>query len=83
MGRTVTLKLRLADFTIHTHAASLAVAVADRAQFAAMAEALLADVLPLPQPVRLMGLTLSALEGDTPSRLVTAPEPDLGQLALF
>jgi DNA polymerase-4 len=36
--------------------------VADRAEFARTGHALLDEVLPLPQPVRLMGLTLSSLE---------------------
>ncbi len=61
-GRTVTLKLRLSDFTLRTHARSLARAVEGREEFAMLAEGLLDAVLPLPQSVRLMGLTLSALE---------------------
>ncbi len=62
-GRTVTLKLRHSDFTTLTRARSLPRAVADKAEFAAIGHRLLADLLPLPQPVRLMGLTLSSLEG--------------------
>jgi DNA polymerase-4 len=63
-GRTVTLKLRHADFTTLTRAKSLPQSVSSKAEFARMGHALLDEVLPLPQPVRLMGLTLSALEGD-------------------
>jgi DNA polymerase-4 len=63
-GRTVTLKLKHADFTNHTRAKSLPRAVADKREFAGLGHALLDEVLLLPQPVRLMGLTLSALEGD-------------------
>jgi len=63
-GRTVTLKLRYTDFTTLTRARSAPQPVTDKAQFADMARALLADLLPLPQPIRLMGLTLSALESD-------------------
>jgi DNA polymerase-4 len=63
-GRTVTLKLKHADFTSHTRAKSLPHAVADKREFAALGHALLDEVLPLPQPVRLMGLTLSAMEGE-------------------
>ena len=37
-----------------------------RELFTATARAVLDEVLPLPQPVRLMGVTLSALEGDEP-----------------
>jgi DNA polymerase-4 len=80
-GRTVTLKLRLSDFTLRTHARSLARAVASREEFATLAEGLLDQVLPLPQPVRLMGLTLSALE-----RKGVVAEPVAGesrQLDLF
>jgi len=62
-GRTVTLKLRYTDFRIVTRARSLPHAVADRDEFARVGHALLADLLPLPLPIRLMGLTLSALEG--------------------
>jgi DNA polymerase-4 len=63
-GRTVTLKLKHADFTGLTRARSLPRPVASRAEFAALGHALLDEVLPLAQPVRLMGLTLSQLEGD-------------------
>jgi DNA polymerase-4 len=63
-GRTVTLKLKHADFTSHTRAKSLPHAVANKREFAALGHALLDEVLPLPQPVRLMGLTLSAMEGE-------------------
>lgn len=65
-GRTVTLKLKFNDFTPLTRARSLPRAVVDKAEFADIARALLDAQLPLPKPVRLMGLTLSALEGDEP-----------------
>ncbi len=61
-GRTVTLKLRYADFKTLTRARSLAHAVTDKAEFSRIGHALLEDLMPLPQPIRLMGLTLSALE---------------------
>lgn len=63
-GRTVTLKLKSADFRTITRARSLARPVTDHAEFAAMARGLLDALLPLPQPIRLMGLTLSALTGE-------------------
>jgi len=62
-GRTVTLKLRYADFRTLTRAQSVPGWVDDKAQFSRIASELLEDLMPLPQPVRLMGLTLSALEG--------------------
>jgi DNA polymerase-4 len=65
-GRTVTLKLRLSDFTGKTRSRSVADWVADRAEFVALGHALLAELLPLPLPVRLMGLTLSSLDGEKP-----------------
>lgn len=77
-GRTVTLKLKLTDFTAITRSKSLPQAVADKAEFARLGHLLLDQVLPLPQSVRLMGLTLSALEGvDAP------PHPDDAQLSLL
>lgn len=63
-GRTVTLKLKDTGFRQITRAKSLPGPVADERTFAEAARALLDGVLPLPQPVRLMGLTLSALEGE-------------------
>ena len=65
-GRTITLKLKHADFSQLTRARSLARPVADKTEFAAIGHALLDEVLPLAQPVRLVGLTLSALEEDEP-----------------
>jgi len=61
-GRTVTLKLRSADFHTLTRARSLPRAVADAGEFGQVGRDLLDALLPLRQPVRLMGLTLSALE---------------------
>ncbi len=65
-GRTVTLKLKHEDFSQLTRARSLPSAVTSKAKLAAISYALLDEVLPLAQPVRLVGLTLSALgdEGD-------------------
>lgn len=63
-GRTVTLKLRYADFSTLTRARSVSPRVESRAQFSELGLGLLDDLMPLPQPVRLIGLTLSALEKD-------------------
>jgi DNA polymerase-4 len=82
-GRTVTLKLRHSDFTTLTRARSLDRPVADKAEFAALGHALLAELLPLPQPVRLMGLTLSSLVGDEPEEPKTTPAAPAGQLSLW
>ena len=61
-GRTVTLKLRFADFTTITRARSVPHWIAERDEFAALGRSLLEAEMPLPQPIRLMGLTLSALD---------------------
>ncbi|KQU49634.1 DNA polymerase IV [Sphingomonas sp. Leaf339] len=61
LGRTVTLKLRRADFTTITRARSLIRPVADRTEFFGIGHDLLAAQLPVPGGVRLLGLTLSAL----------------------
>ncbi len=78
-GRTVTLKLRHADFTTLTRAKSLPHPVPDKAEFTRMANDLLDDVLPLSQPARLMGLTLSALVGAKEA----APKGPDAQLSLL
>lgn len=81
-GRTVTLKLRYADFSMVTRARSLPHPVTGKQEFAQTGLALLEEMLPLPQPVRLMGLTLSSLEGE--GKDVGAPSSvDGGQLDLF
>jgi DNA polymerase-4 len=63
-GRTVTLKLKYIDFQSMTRSRSSPVPVADKETFARFSRELLDSALPLPQPVRLMGLTLSALSED-------------------
>lgn len=72
-GRTVTLKVKFADFRPMTRARSLARPVADAEEFARVSRELLDAVLPLPQPIRLMGLTLSALEGEEGEDEAPAP----------
>lgn len=70
-GRTVTLKMKFTDFQIITRATSLPDYVSGREEFARLAHALLEAELPLRGPIRLMGLTLSGLEGaedDKPAR---------------
>jgi DNA polymerase-4 len=62
-GRTVTLKLKYNDFALQTRACSVAQLVSGKEEFASIARRLLEEQLPLPRPIRLMGLTLSSLEG--------------------
>ena len=61
-GRTVTLKLKFTDFQIMSRARSVPRPIAAKAEFARLSRELLDEVLPLPLPIRLMGLTLSKLE---------------------
>ena len=70
-GRTVTLKLKFNDFRIITRAKSIPARpgdpkgggwIEDKARFARLGRELLEEALPLPLPIRLMGLTLSNLD---------------------
>ncbi len=61
VGRTVTLKVKFADFTLITRARSLTRPLDGEAQLLAVARDLLAAELPLPLGVRLLGLSLSRL----------------------
>lgn len=81
-GRTVTLKMKYNDFQLTTRARSLPRAVADRAEFTRIATALLEEQLPLPMPIRLMGVTLSGLEGQQAEADTTGATQG-AQLALF
>ena len=78
-GRTVTLKLKHGDFSQLTRARSLPRQVASKAEFEALGHALLDEVLPLAQQVRLVGLTLSALE-DEPEESLTQIGASQGSL---
>jgi DNA polymerase IV len=60
-GRTVTLKVKYADFRQITRSRSLAEAIADRAMLEQVSLELLAPLLPVDKGVRLLGVTLSAL----------------------
>jgi len=80
-GRTVTLKLKYNDFQQTTRSRSLPQPVSDRQLFANTARAILEDEMPLPMPIRLMGLTLSNLERD--GRQADEPPRDDAQLSLL
>ena len=82
-GRTVTLKLKYNDFTIVSRAKSLPAWVADKAQFGAIGHALLEEMLPLPMPIRLMGLTLSKLDRGNAEEADKQRGPDTAQLSLL
>jgi DNA polymerase IV len=61
-GRTVTLKVKFADFEIMTRSRSLPVAVSSRGDLERLVVNLLENETPLPKPVRLLGISLSSLQ---------------------
>jgi DNA polymerase-4 len=61
-GRTVTLKVKFADFEIISRSHSVANAASDRADIERVARLLLEGLLPLPKAVRLLGVSISALQ---------------------
>lgn len=78
-GRTVTLKVKFTDFQNMTRAKSVTHWVEDKHEFGRLGRELLEEALPLPMPIRLMGLTLSNLDrGDE-----NEPEKDDAQLSLL
>lgn len=64
-GRTVVLKMKYSDFRIVTRSASLGRTVTGQVEFLAVGCALLDRLLPVEQPVRLLGLTLTGLTDPT------------------
>jgi DNA polymerase-4 len=73
-GRTVTLKVKFADFEIITRSRSVSSAVENRDDLADLAISLLKDNMPLPKAVRLLGVSLSSLQGEDD----TDPQLDFG-----
>jgi DNA polymerase-4 len=63
-GRTVTLKVKFNDFEIITRSRSVPVAVSSRDDLERMAFGLLENEIPVPKPVRLLGISLSSLQTD-------------------
>ena len=60
-GRTVTLKIKFADFTLITRSKSFPQPVADLAAFEAAGQALLGALLPVSKGIRLIGLGLHSI----------------------
>ena len=73
-GRTVTLKVKFVDFEIITRSRSVSSAMANRDDLAQMAISLLEDNMPLPKAVRLLGVSLSSLQGENDAE----PQLDFG-----
>jgi DNA polymerase-4 len=72
-ARTITLKVRFADFRTVTRARTLGHAVTARETLAGTGAALIDGLLPLELGVRLLGLTLSGLSGMTEEREPSLP----------
>ena len=79
-GRTVAIKVRLADWTTVTRARTLPDSTHDTALVTETALALLRAYAP-PQPSRLLGVRLAAFDDIEPDR-PPAPAAPVGQLAL-
>jgi DNA polymerase-4 len=73
-GRTVTLKVKFADFEIISRSQSLPGVVSDRAELDRVSVGLLRNLMPMSKAVRLLGVSLSALQID--------PDTSCPQLAL-
>jgi DNA polymerase IV len=61
-GPAVTLKVKFNDFEIITRSRSMPVAVSSRSHLERLSVALLQNEMPLPKPVRLLGISLSSLQ---------------------
>jgi DNA polymerase-4 len=61
-GRTVTLKVKFFDFESITRSRSVAAPVSNRDDLERLAVGLLQAEMPLPKPVRLLGVSLSSLQ---------------------
>jgi DNA polymerase-4 len=61
-GRTVTLKVKFNDFEIVTRSRSLPAAISSQAELERVAINLLKNEMPAPKPIRLLGVSLSALQ---------------------
>jgi DNA polymerase-4 len=71
-GRTVTLKVKFNDFEIITRSKSVLITVSNRSELERLSVGLLKNEMPVPKPVRLLGISLSALHGEFQT------EPQLG-----
>ena len=76
-GRTLTVKVKYADFQQITRSRTAAIPFADAAEIETLASALIEPLFPVEKPIRLLGVTLSSLD-DAPD---TAD--DAAQLAFW
>jgi DNA polymerase-4 len=66
-GRTVTLKVKFADFEIISRSQSLPAVVSNRADLERASVVLLKNLVPLAKAVRLLGVSLSSLQDEDES----------------
>lgn len=78
-GRTVTLKVKFNDFKNMTRSKSVTYWIETKDEWAKLSRELLEESLPLPMPIRLMGLTLSNLDHGEEDN----PKEDSAQLSLL
>jgi DNA polymerase IV len=64
-ARTVTLKVKFADFQVITRSRSSSTPISDRSMFASISAELLAAQFPMLKGVRLLGVSLSSLSADS------------------
>ena len=74
-GRTVTLKVKFADFQQITRSRTLPQPVDGSAQIVSTANSMVTELFPVTKGIRLLGVTLSSLDNSHPN--------DVHQLALF
>jgi DNA polymerase IV len=72
-GRTVTVKIKWADFQISTRSRSMEMAIQTREKLHQVALDLIRSVLPPPKGVRLVGVTLSNFRSQTASETAELP----------
>lgn len=83
VGRTITLKVKYQDFRQITRSRSIDDFIEDKDQFGAIARELLAQILPVPLGVRLLGLTLSGLGKVEPPRQANPVRQAVGEQRTF
>jgi DNA polymerase-4 len=81
-GRTLTLKMKYADFRQVTRARSLPAPILERQQFDEVARSILGCLLPVPLGVRLLGLSLSGFEPASGPQAARVAEPAPAQYPL-
>jgi DNA polymerase-4 len=77
-AKTVTVKIKYADFTQATRARTVNTGFATVEDVLEMADVLLETVHPFRRPARLLGVTLSSLNTESPQSRDTPPQLDLG-----